>query len=297
MSQKIAFIGLGRMGLPMALRLKEKGRAVIGYDVSPEMQARFAESGGKTAPSLTKAIDGADFIFSMLPDGAEVRQTYLGTDGILAHVKKDSLLIDCSTIDVQTARDVHAAATARECGFLDAPVSGGVSGAKAGSLTFMVGGNRADFDRAAAIFETIGKAAIHTGDSGSGQAAKICNNMMLAVQMIGVCEGFALAEKLGLAPEKLFEISGKSSSSCWSMNTYCPSPGIIANAPSSHDYHPGFTSQLMFKDLGLSQSAAETLGCATPLGHHATRLYAAMVAQGHGAEDFSAIIKYLSELE
>jgi 3-hydroxyisobutyrate dehydrogenase len=229
----------------------------------------------------------------MLPAGQHVRQVYLGDNGILKHAKAGTLLIDSSTIDVQTARDVHAAAKLAGLEFLDAPVSGGVGGAAAGTLTFMVGGDEAAFGRAKPILEKMGKNIFHAGGAGNGQAAKICNNMLLAISMIGTCEAFVLAEKLGLDHETLFKISSTASGQCWSLTSYCPVPGPVPASPANRGYQAGFTASMMLKDLKLAQNAAQTAGAATPLGAQATSLYSLFESAGAGGRDFSGIIQLL----
>ena len=234
---------------------------------------------------------------TMLPAGPQVREVYLGPDGVLAHARPGALLIDCSTIDVETARAVAAEAAAKGLQMLDAPVSGGTIGAEAGTLTFMVGGEAEAFARAEPILRAMGRTIIHAGPSGSGQAAKICNNMMLAASMIGVCEGFALAEKLGLSAQMLFDICSKSTSQCWAMTNYCPVPGPVPAAPSNRDYAPGFTAANMLKDLRLAQQAAGATGAATPLGALAANLYQLYVDSGGGPRDFSGIMRFVSRTE
>jgi 3-hydroxyisobutyrate dehydrogenase len=230
----------------------------------------------------------------MLPAGPHVDAVYTGDGGILASARQGALLIDCSTIDVETARWV--ADTAAKAGFamLDAPVSGGVGGAAAGTLTFMVGGEAEHFTRAQPILQGMGKTIIHAGPAGNGQAAKICNNMILGISMIAVCEGFGLADKLGLDRQKLFDIASKSSGQCWSMTNYCPVPGPVPSSPANRDYQPGFTAEMMVKDLRLAQLAAQTVGASTPLGANAAQLYGLLVKSGAGAADFSAMFRYLA---
>jgi 3-hydroxyisobutyrate dehydrogenase len=237
-------------------------------------------------------------VITMLPEGAHVREVYLGgaegQAGVIANVAAGTLLVDCSTIDVATARAVDQAARGQDLEVLDAPVSGGVGGAEAGTLTFMVGGSEAGFERARPVLEQMGKAVIHTGSSGNGQAAKACNNMILAISMIGVGEAFVLAERLGLSVDKLFEVVSQSSGQCWALTNYCPVPGPVPTSPANRDYQPGFTTQMMAKDLRLAQAAAQSVGAASPLGGHARSLYALFADQGHGALDFSAIIRLLA---
>ena len=290
---KIGFIGLGNMGLPMALNLLKAGHAVQGFDVSKAQADALTASGGQAAPGVQAAASGADVVITMLPAGKQVREVYLGADGVLAAAGPDALLIDSSTIDVETARAVAAAALAKGIAMLDAPVSGGVGGAQAGTLTFMVGGGAAAFTRAKPILEQMGKTIVHAGGAGNGQAAKICNNMILGVSMIAVSEAFVLAEKLGLDAQKLFDISSKSSGQCWSMTNYCPVPGPVPTSPANRDYKAGFTAAMMLKDLQLAQDAAAAAGAKTPLGADAARLYSQYVASGEGPRDFSGVIGFI----
>jgi 3-hydroxyisobutyrate dehydrogenase len=287
----VGFIGLGNMGAPMAANLLKAQHKITGYDVVSGPVGTLELQGGKAAPSAAEAAASSDFVITMLPAGPQVRQVYLGPDGIIAKAKKGALLIDCSTIDVETARAV--AASAAEAGFqmLDAPVSGGVMGAQAGTLTFMVGGLDAAFKRGRPILEAMGRTIVHAGPAGNGQTAKICNNMILAVSMIGVCEGFAMAEKLGLPAQTLFDITSKSTSQCWAMTSYCPMPGPVPAAPSNRNYAPGFTAAMMLKDLRLSQQAAATAAATTPLAAAAANLYQLFVDGGMGGLDFSAIMQ------
>ena len=229
----------------------------------------------------------------MLPAGAQVREVYLGPGGIIENANAGTLLIDCSTIDVATARDVAAAAEARGLLMLDAPVSGGVGGATAGTLTFMVGGSERAFERALSILQVMGKTIVHAGGAGNGQAAKICNNMILGMSMIAVSEAFVLAEKLGLDKQKLFDIASKSSGQCWSMTNYCPVPGPVPTSPANRDYQAGFTAAMMLKDLALAQEAAKAAGAATPIGAEAAALYGRYVDSGEAARDFSGIVRFI----
>ena len=249
----IGFIGLGNMGGPMAANLLKAQHRVTGYDVVAKALAALTDSGGHVAGSIADAVANADIVVTMLPAGPQVRSVYLGPDGIIARAKPGTLLIDCSTIDVETARAVSAAAAEKGLQMLDAPVSGGVIGAEAATLTFMVGAEEAAFARAEPILQAMGKTIVHAGPSGAGQTAKICNNMILAASMIGVCEGFALAEKLGLPAQTLFDICSKSTSQCWAMTSYCPVPGPVPAAPSNRGYAAGFTAANMLKDLRLAQ--------------------------------------------
>ena len=289
----VGFVGLGHMGLPMARNLVKAGHAVQGYDVSSAAIQRLEAAGGSGAASVQKAVHGADCVITMLPEGRHVRGVYMDPGGVFAGAPPDAILIDCSTIDVETARTVAAAAAARGFAMVDAPVSGGVAGAEGATLTFMVGGPERAFARAEPMLAAMGKAVIHAGAAGNGQAAKICNNMMLGIQMISVCEAMALARRLGLATERLFEISRVSSGQCWSLTSYCPVPGPVPTSPANNDYRPGFTAAMMLKDLRLAQAAAQGVGASTPLGAEAYQLYSLFAAAGNEGLDFSAIIKMI----
>jgi 3-hydroxyisobutyrate dehydrogenase len=269
------------------------GHAVTAFDLSAAMLAPVLSAGAKSAPTVREAVKDADIVVTMLPAGQHVRGVYMD-DGVLAHVKKGALLIDSSTIDIDSARAVHAAAEKAGFDFLDAPVSGGVGGAEAGTLTFMCGGSEAAFARAEPVLQKMGKRIVLAGGAGAGQAAKICNNMLLAISMVGTCEAFVLAEKLGLDPQKLFDIASTSSGQCWSLTTYCPVPGPVPTAPSNRAYAGGFAAGLMLKDLKLSQAAAQSAGATTPLGAEATQLYSLFAAKGHAGLDFSGIIRMLN---
>lgn len=291
---RISFIGLGNMGLPMAINLARAGFAVTGFDLSPQARAAFAEH-GTVAESVAAAVAETDVVITMLPAGRHVAEV---SATVLAHLAGQTpLLIDCSTIDVQTARDVAAAAAAQGLDMLDAPVSGGVGGASAATLTFMVGGPETAFTRAGPILAAMGKTIVHTGAPGAGQAAKICNNMILGIAMIGVSEAFVLADRLGLDRQKLFDVSSKSSGQCWALTSYCPVPGPVPNSPANRDWQPGFAASLMLKDLTLAQQAATAAGAATPLGAEAAALYAKMVQDGDGARDFSYAYRWLAAQE
>ncbi|HRE60942.1 MAG TPA: 3-hydroxyisobutyrate dehydrogenase [Micropepsaceae bacterium] len=289
----IAFIGLGHMGGPMAKNLLKAGHQVIAFDLVEASLKDVVQAGAKAAASAHHAVKGVDAVVTMLPAGQHVRAVYLGAIGILAAAAKGTLFIDSSTIDVDSARSVHTAAAEAGQEFVDAPVSGGTAGAAAGTLTFMSGGSDSAFARAKPILSAMGKNIVHAGGAGTGQAAKICNNMLLAISMIGVSEAFVLAEKLGLDAQRLFDIASTSSGQCWSLTSYCPVPGPVPASPANRDYKPGFAASLMLKDLKLSQAAAQGSGAATPLGAHATQLYALMDAAGKGGDDFSGIIRFL----
>lgn len=287
---KIAFIGLGNMGGGMAANLVKAGHVVRAFDLSQDALAAAKEAGCETFGSARAACEGADAVVSMLPNGAIVRDVYR-TD-VFGQAPKGAVLLDCSTIDVATAREVIATAGEEGYDMVDAPVSGGIAAANGGTLTFMVGGSATAFDRAKPILEAMGKAVIHAGDAGNGQAAKICNNMLLAVQMIGTAEAFTMAQKLGLDPQTFYDISSVSSGQCWSMTSYCPVPGVGPQSPSDNGYQGGFATALMLKDLKLAMEAAESAGAKTAMGKHAQEIYESF-AEENGALDFSGIIKTL----
>ncbi len=290
---RIGFIGLGNMGLPMAQNLLKAGHQVEGFDVFGSQVEKLVAAGGASAGSVKVAASRADVVITMLPSGKEAREVYLGEMGILDSANPGTLLIDSSTIDVESARVIAAAAEAKDLLMIDAPVSGGVGGAQAATLTFMVGGPDRAFERAKSILEVMGKTIVHAGGAGNGQAAKICNNMILGVSMIAVSEAFVLAEKLGLDAQKLFDISSKSSGQCWSLTTYCPVPGPVPTSPANRDYQAGFTAAMMLKDLRLAQDAARASNPPTPRGAEAASLYSLFVGHGHAGRDFSGIIRFL----
>jgi len=289
----IGFIGLGNMGGPMAANLVKAGHTVHGLDLSAEARARLEEAGGKAFESLAEAVSQADVVVTMLPAGTHVRKVYCGEDGVLAHARPGTLMIDSSTIDVDSAREVAAAADAAGMKMVDAPVSGGVAGAAGGTLTFMVGGPEAAFEAAKPYLDIMGKTIVHAGGAGNGQAAKICNNMILGISMIGVSEAFVLAERLGLDHQKLYDISSTASGQCWSLTSYCPVPGPVPASPANRDYQPGFAAGMMLKDLKLAQEAAHASGASTPLGAEATALYNLFCNAGEDGTDFSGIIRFL----
>jgi len=293
----IGFIGLGNMGAPMAANLLKTGHEVTGYDLVEKARAALAANGGRVAASRAEAAAAGEIVITMLPAGPQVRAVYLGAEGVIARARPGALLIDCSTIDVETARAVAAAAGDSGFAMLDAPVSGGVIGAEAATLTFMVGGEAAAFARGEPVLQAMGRTIVHAGPAGNGQTAKICNNMILGASMIAVCEGFALAEKLGLPAQTLFDIASKSTSQCWAMTGYCPVPGPVPAAPSNRGYAAGFTAAMMLKDLRLSQQAAGATGAATPLGAAAANLYQLFVDGGAGGLDFSGIMQFLHRTE
>lgn len=288
----IAFIGLGNMGGPMAKNLLKAGHSVRAFDLSDAAVKVLTDAGGLAAESPAKAAQGADAIITMLPAGKHVRQVYID-DGVIDAVAKGTILMDCSTIDVPSARDVIVAAEAKGVLMVDAPVSGGVAASEGGTLTFMVGGSEDAFAAAKPFLDVMGKTIVHAGPAGNGQVAKVCNNMLLGISMIGTCEAFAMGEKLGLDPKVLFEISSKASGQCWSMTSYCPAPGIVPTAPSNRDYTPGFAAAMMLKDLRLSQEAAASANAKTPMGKAATEFYEKFVDAGNGGVDFSGVIREL----
>ncbi|KPQ14578.1 MAG: 3-hydroxyisobutyrate dehydrogenase [Rhodobacteraceae bacterium HLUCCO18] len=280
---KIGFIGLGNMGAPMAANLVAAGHQVTGFDV-----AGVTVEGVAQAATGAEAAKGAEIVITMLPNGAILRSV---AAEVLPAMTTGAVLLDCSTVDVASARDVAAEAAAAGIGFLDAPVSGGVGGAAAGTLTFMVGGSDAGFETAKPLFEIMGQKAVHCGPAGNGQAAKICNNMILGATMIATCEAFALADKLGLDRQAMYDVVSTSSGYSWSMNAYCPAPGIGPTSPADNDYRPGFAADLMLKDLRLSQQAAEAVDADTPMGARAMALYAQFVEEEDGkGRDFSAML-------
>ncbi|TXH49040.1 MAG: 3-hydroxyisobutyrate dehydrogenase [Desulfurellales bacterium] len=287
----IAFIGLGAMGSGMAANLAKAGHQVFAFDLNPSAVAKAAAAGATPAASIEAAVSAAEIVVTMLPTGQHVADVY--RRHVFGSARSGALLIDSSTIEVTTARSVIAEAEAAGFAMVDAPVSGGTAAAAGGTLTFMVGGAPEEFRRAEPVLAGMGKAVIHAGAAGAGQAAKICNNMLLAISMIGTCEAFALAGKLGLDHQVFFDIASKSSGQCWSMTSYCPVPGPVPAAPSNRDYEGGFATDLMAKDLRLAMDAAASVGAATPLGAQARALYQLFQAQGAGGRDFSAIIKML----
>ena len=282
---KIGFIGLGNMGAPMAANLVAAGHEVTGFDV-----AGVTVDGVEQASDAAQAAAGRDAVITMLPNGDILRDVY---SEIVPAGQAGAVFIDCSTVDVDSAR--AAASLAEDAGLLpvDAPVSGGIGGASAGTLTFMAGGSDAAFAKAAPLFEIMGQKAVHCGAPGNGQAAKICNNMILGVTMVATCEAFALADKLGLDRQAMFDVVSTSSGYSWSMNTYCPAPGIGPQSPADNDYVPGFAAELMLKDLRLSQQAADSADAATPMGTRATAYYEAFVSDGGKGKDFSAVLPRL----
>ena len=288
---RIAFIGLGHMGGGMAANQARAQHHVSAFDLSAEALQRAESNGCHAAPTAGEAVKDAEVVITMLPAGQHVRAVYEGE--VLANAAKGALLIDCSTIDVDSARHVAAKAAAAGFVFADAPVSGGIMAADAGTLAFMVGCPEADFEAVKAALQPMAKAVIHAGEAGAGQAAKICNNMVLGISMLGVCEGFALAERLGLAPDRFFEIASQSSGQCWSLTTYAPWPGVGPATPADRGYEGGFLTALMLKDLKLAQEAAAKAGATTPMGAQAEAIYALFDRLGYGQKDFSGALQML----
>lgn len=292
---KIGFVGLGHMGLPMATNLVKAGHEVTGYDLQPSVLECFARAGGLAAQSLFEVAQGKEILITMLQKGQQVLDVCQGSNGLFELANPGCLFIDCSTIDVNSSRELHRLAQIKSILAVDAPVSGGTSGAKAGTLTFMVGGEDNAFDKAYSILAAMGQKIIHTGSAGSGQAAKICNNMILGISMIAISEAFVLAKQLHLSPQKLFEVVSNASGQCWAMTKYAPVAGILENVPANNEYQPGFAAGMMLKDLLLSQDSADAVHVHTPLAAKATALYQQFIDQGLGDADFSAIIKLIAQ--
>jgi 3-hydroxyisobutyrate dehydrogenase len=286
----IGFIGLGNMGAPMAANLVKAGSRVRGFDLVAALRDASGSAGIEIVDSARSALDDADIVITMLPGGEQVLSVW--TD-IVPAARQGALFIDCSTIDVASARKAHALAAARGIASLDAPVSGGVGGAKAATLTFMVGGSAHAFARGKPVLERMGKRIVHCGEAGNGQAAKICNNMILGASMIAVSEAFVLGEKLGLSHQALFDVASASSGQCWSLTSYCPVPGPVPASPANNDYKAGFTAALMLKDLKLAKAAADSVGAKTAVGGHAAEIYQSFAEHGDAAKDFSAIINFV----
>jgi len=289
----IAFIGLGHMGGGMAPNLAKAGHEVRAFDLVPEAVQRATEAGCEAAGSIAEAVKDADVVITMLPAAQHVRKVF--HDDVAPNAKAGALLIDCSTIDVQSARDVGEEMKAKGFDFVDAPVSGGIAAAAAGTLALMVGGSDEQFERATPFLEPMAKAVIHAGQLGAGQAAKICNNMILGATMAATCEAFVLAKKLGLDLQTFFDISSKASGQSWSMTSYAPVPGVGPDTPADHDYEGGFAAALMLKDLKLAAEAAQTVGAYTPMGAEAEELYQRFVDRGGGSKDFSGLIKMIDD--
>jgi 3-hydroxyisobutyrate dehydrogenase len=289
----LAFIGLGNMGGPMAANLVKAGHKVVAFDLVEASRNQAKSDGAAIAESAAGSVAGADVVITMLPAGRHVLSVW---NEVIASMGKGALIIDCSTIDVESAKQAHALAAKHGIASVDAPVSGGTGGAKGATLTFMCGGEDKAFAAAKPVLEKMGKKIVHCGGAGAGQAAKICNNMILAVSMIAVSEAFALAEKLGLSHQALFDVVSTSSGQCWALTSYCPVPGPVPTSPANNDYKPGFAAALMVKDLTLAQDAARATGAATPLGKHAQEIYKAFDAAGHGGVDFSGIVQHVRAL-
>ena len=292
---EIGFIGLGNMGGPMAANLVRAGHSVRGFDLADTALATLAAAGGVKAASVAEVVAGAEIVVTMLPSSRYVRDVLTAADGVFTRAKPGALLIDCSTIDVATARDMAGQAETHGFTMLDAPVSGGVSGAAAGTLTFMVGGTEAAFQRAQPVLAAMGKTIVLAGGAGSGQAAKVCNNLILGISMLAVSEAFALADKLGLSAQALFDISKTASGQCWALTSYCPVPGPVPASPANRDYQPGFAAALMLKDLTLATDAATATGAASVLGEHARAAYQRLAELGMGDKDFSVAARALLE--
>lgn len=289
---KIGFIGLGNMGAPMAANLVKSGEHVLGFDVVPAARDGAAHDGVQIAANAPSAVDDAEIVVTMLPGGQQVLSVW---NEIVPRARQGTLFIDCSTIDVDSARKAHALAAARGIATLDAPVSGGVGGAKAATLTFMVGGSDHAFARGKTVLERMGKRIVHCGEAGNGQVAKICNNLILGASMIAVSEAFVLGEKLGLSHQALFDVVSGSSGQCWSLTSYCPVPGPVPASPANNGYKAGFTAALMLKDLNLAKQAAQSAGVAAALSAHAGEIYGRFAQGGHSALDFSAIVNLVRE--
>src|ERR1700753_3495508 len=289
----IAFIGLGNMGGPMAANLVKAGHKVIAFDLVAASRDQAKADGAAIAESSIASVKGAEVVITMLPAGMHVLSVW---QEVVPSMAKGALIIDCSTIDVESAKQAHALAARHGIASVDAPVSGGTGGAKGATLTFMCGGEDKAFAAAKPVLENMGKKIVHCGGAGAGQAAKICNNMILGISMIAVGEAFALAEKLGLSHQALFDVSSTSSGQCWALTSYCPVPGPVPTSPANNDYRPGFATALMVKALTLAQDAAKASGAATPLGKQAQELYKAFDASGHGGVDFSGIIQHVRAL-
>ncbi len=291
----VAFIGLGNMGGPMARNLLKAGHDVTVFDLVPEAIAELEQAGASSAASAVAAAAGKDYVISMLPAGKHVAATYLGEDGLLAHLDSSTTCLDCSTIDAATAREVGEAAAAAGIGFMDSPVSGGVAAAAAGTLAFMCGGSAETFEKAKLILAGMGKNIFHAGPAGAGQVAKGCNNMLLAIHMIGTCEALEMGARNGLDPKVLSEIMLASSGRNWSLEVYNPYPGVMENAPASNDYKPGFMVDLMVKDLGLALEIAARSGVDNQLGKHARAIYEKHQGEGNGARDFSSVLEQFQD--
>jgi 3-hydroxyisobutyrate dehydrogenase len=294
---RIAFIGLGNMGGPMSINLVKAGHQVRGYDIVPEKTARAAAGGVEAASSNPDAVKDADFVFAMLPTGKEVRDVLVDTDKVLDLVRADTIVVDSSTTDLGATEYIHTEAAQRGITLIDSPVSGGMAGAEAGSLTFMAGGDTAAIDTAEPVFLAMGKKVVRAGGPSAGQAVKVCNNMLLGISMVGACEAIALGEAAGVDHQVLFDVISTSTGNCWAMNVNCPMPDMVDTAPANRNYTPGFTAKLMLKDLTLSQQAASKTGAVTPLGEHARALYEAFCDERDGEVDFSAMVQMMRDMQ
>lgn len=292
---RIAFIGLGNMGGPMSINLVKAGHQVRGYDIVAEKTARAAAGGVEAATSNPDAAKDADFVFTMLPTGKEVREVLVDIDKVMDVVGPGTIIVDSSTTDLDATDYIHTQATRRGLTLIDSPVSGGMAGAEAGTLTFMAGGDAAAIDRAEPVFLAMGKQMVRAGGPSAGQAVKVCNNMLLGISMVGACEAIALGEAAGVDHQVLFDVISTSTGSCWAMNVNCPMPDMVDTAPANREYTPGFTAKLMLKDLTLSQAAAAKTGAVTPLGEHARSLYEAFCDDRDGEVDFSAMVQMVRE--
>lgn len=293
---RIAFIGLGNMGGPMSVNLVKAGHQVRGYDIMPEKVDRAAAGGVEAATSNPDAVTDADFVFAMLPTGKEVREVLVDEDKVLDLIGAGTIVVDSSTTDLGATEYIHAEAARRGLALIDSPVSGGMAGAEAGSLTFMAGGNSAAIDTAEPVFLAMGKKVVRAGGPSAGQAVKVCNNMLLGISMVGTCEAIALGEAAGVDHQVLFDVISTSTGNCWSMNVNCPMPDMVDTAPANRGYTPGFTAKLMLKDLTLSQEAASKTGAVTPLGEHARALYEAFCDDRDGEVDFSAMVQMIRDM-
>src|ERR1700761_5143149 len=289
----VAFIGLGNMGGPMAANLVKSGHKVVAFDLVATSRNQAESDGASIAESAVGSVKGADVVITMLPAGKHVLSVW---SEVIPSMGKGALILDCSTIDVESAKQAHALAAKYGVASVDAPVSGGTGGAKGATLTFMCGGDDKAFAAARPVLEKMGKKIVHCGGAGAGQAAKICNNMILGISMIAVSEAFALGEKLGLSHQALFDVASTSSGQCWAVTSYCPVPGPVPTSPANNDYRPGFAAALMLKDLTLAQDAATAAGAATPLGKHAQEIYKAFETTGNGGVDFSGIVRHVRSL-
>lgn len=293
----VGFIGLGNMGMPMAKNLKKAGFLVKGFDVLPHARTEARACGIHCVETMAEAVRGVDVVISMVPEGKHARAVYLGDEGVLRYANTATIFIDCSTIDVETAREIHSSAKRLGFKMLDAPVSGGVGGAEMATLTFMVGGEEQTLKAVEPVLKAMGSKTVYCGGAGNGEAAKICNNMLLAISMIGTCEAFALGRKLGLVDQIFFDVASKSSGRCWSLDTYCPVPGPVPTSPANREYKPGFATNMMLKDLRLANAAAQSMLVHIPLGRLAEALYSDLSSSGSGHLDFSSIFRLIERQE